>query len=130
LREINGSPEKPKKEKTNYALRKVSDSLRHVDKSAESISSFSSHFGDLKKEEYRLGTGLEFALSRIDHFRKRVNEFMGFNDQFSRQVVKVSEEQIYIWQSTISQLLTIKTVVDRLRERKKIMPFERFWIPE
>jgi hypothetical protein len=34
LREINGSPEKPKKEKTNYALRKVSDSRRHVDKSA------------------------------------------------------------------------------------------------
>ena len=46
-----------------------------------------------------------------------MNKHMVFNDQFSKDVVKVAEGEIQLWQSTFLKIMTkLRAVENKLRE--------------
>ena len=70
---VKGKPEKSKKASDVH-------SLKHEEKSAQSISSLSSHIGETKREWERLIDEEEIALKAIRHYKQKMDLFIDQTD--------------------------------------------------
>jgi exonuclease VII small subunit len=88
-------------------------SQRHEDKSAQSISSLSSHIEEFENQQIALTKQLQKAEDRIEYYRQRVIRFRALNDELE---AAFAEEEFKLWRKTYDQVKTkLKTVEDKLR---------------
>lgn len=93
---------KEKQEKS----KKASDvrSLRHEEKSAQSVSSLSSHIGQLERTWNRLLKEQENAHKAIRHYENIRDQYIGRTDQYSRDKLQIAEGEIQMWQAKEIQI--------------------------
>ena len=89
---------KEKQEKS----KKVSDvrSLRH-EKKSQSVSSLSSHIGQLERTWNKLLREQENAVKAIIHYSRIRGQFIGRTDKFSREEAEDAEGNLQMWQEKV-----------------------------